>query len=175
MATISSTVSSDYKSIVIVASVTGTGVLYYLPPNSTTPISLGAISTGTSTYYYHADGSIDTSSTAPVVFPDGIYELYIDDTSGGISTSTYALLKGNILCCISGKIATLAEQRLEDCCCKDRGIDLLYTMYVMLDSAEYDNSSNCADYTKAQAKLQMVIDYCTREGDCVCTECNDCN
>ena len=180
MATISTSVSSDYKSIVVTAAITGgyTGILYYIPPGSTTAISLGAIITGTSTYYYHSDGSIDTSSTDPQVFPDGVYEFYIVETNGGTtttSTSSYALFKGNILCCMSGKIASIAEQRLEDCCCKDRAIDLLYTMYVMLDSAEYDCSSNCGDYTKAQAKMTMISNYCDRENDCVCVECNDCN
>ena len=180
MATITVTPNSTYKSLVIVAAITGgyTGTLYYYAPGSTTAVSLGAISTGTSTYYYHADGSIDTSATAPVVFPDGVYEFYISETDGAtttVSDSSYAFMKGNVMCCLSTKIASIAEQRLEDCCCKDRAIDILYTMYVMLDSAEYDCSSNCGDYTKAQAKLQMVVDYCARENDCICTECNDCN
>jgi len=42
---------------------------------------------------------------------------------------------------------------------------------MLLEGAEHDGSTNCGDWTEAQAKLDYVEEFCDDDGDCYQSGC----
>jgi hypothetical protein len=179
-------VGSDYKSIVInVTALTGgaytTAELWVLRPGATVAEKLDASLTVASfTYYFHSDSSINTTATSPIVFTDGVWQFYIYEADAGVtveltSSSAYGFCTGNVRCCLGVQIGKLATKSFDEDCCQDCLTQEIYTMYILLDSATFDASSTCGDYSKAQKKIDKITAYCAQDDDCKQSNCNDCN
>lgn len=130
-------------------------------------------------FYYDVDLSpaITDTGTEEDLFPDGIYYLVVVEYSAVTpidpNTVEYdpsaAMTTAQIECCITSSISKLVDY--DDDCVKDKNLEKLFLMRLLLDGAKYDATSSCGDYDKAQVKLDYVTELCGADDECLSKDC----
>lgn len=149
--------------------------LYYVAPGEDDYTSLGdEITTSPATIaIYSTGGSITVSGAEDDVIPDGVYEFKLSASATApesSDTSVYIFTAAQAKCCLVSKIADIMDYSCSDCA-REKAIANLTFMKMLLEGAEHSGSTNCGDWTEAQAKLDYVEEFCDDDGDCYQSGC----
>jgi hypothetical protein len=163
---------SDWDSI---ATIGDPAYLYYKAPGDSDYTSLGdPITTAPGTIpIYSSGGSITVAGAEDDVIPDGVYEFKLSASAVApetTDTSVYIFTDAQRKCCLASKIASIMDYSCSDCA-REKAISNLTFMKMLLEGAEHDGSTNCGDWTEAQAKLDYVEEFCDDDGDCYQSGC----
>lgn len=174
-ATYTVTFNSTYKTLTINVSDLGgfASVDMYISDvgGSTYTIYETAAGLGDTDFTY--SGGIQQSSTEDTIFPDGLYSIKVVEIGEATTTEdpTYIIAVGETACCLIARTGNLGSGNFTDCI-RDRKIEDILFMKLLLEGVEYHASASCANYTKAAAKLDYIIEWCASDTtDCYKKNC----